>query len=78
VTGGYVYRGLRATLPAGVYVYGDFCSGEIFVTNGDMQAVLMYTAMNIASFGEDEDGELYVVDRGGTISRIESMPATER
>jgi hypothetical protein len=58
VTGGYVYRGLRATLPAGVYVYGDFCSGEIFVTNGDMQAVLMYTAMNIASFGEDEDGEL--------------------
>lgn len=77
VTGGYVYRGSRGTLPAGVYVYGDFCSGEIFVTNGDTEAVLMYTAMNISSFGEDEQGELYVVDRGGTISRIESMPATE-
>jgi hypothetical protein len=76
VTGGYVYRGSRGTLPAGVYVYGDFCSGEIFVTNGDTQAVLMYTATNISSFGEDEQGELYVVDRGGTVSRIESMPET--
>jgi len=37
----------------------------------------MYTAMNISSFGEDEEGELYVVDRGGTISRIDSLPATE-
>jgi hypothetical protein len=76
VTGGYVYRGWRGTLPAGVYVYGDFCSGEIFSTNGDTHAVLLYTATNISSFGEDEQGELYVVDRGGTVSRIESMPAT--
>ena len=73
VTGGYVYRGSRGTLPAGVYVYGDFCSGEIFATSEDTQALLMYTAMNIASFGEDEQGELYLVDRGGTISRIETM-----
>ena len=76
VTGGYVYRGSLGTLPAGVYVYGDFCSGEIFVTNGDMQAVLAFTAMNISSFGEDEQGELYVVDRGGTVSRVESMRAS--
>jgi hypothetical protein len=75
VTGGYVYRGSRGTLPAGVYVYGDFCSGEIFVTNGDVQAVLAFTAMNISSFGEDEQGELYVVDRGGTVSRVEPMRA---
>jgi hypothetical protein len=76
VTGGYVYRGSRGTLPAGVYIYGDFCSGEIFATNGDLQAVLLFTAMNISSFGEDEQGELYVVDRRGTVSRFESMPAT--
>jgi hypothetical protein len=76
VTGGYVYRGSRGTLPAGVYVYGDFCSGEIFVSNGESQHVLAYTAMNISSFGEDEHGELYVVDRRGTVSRIESKPAT--
>ena len=30
VTGGYVYRGTRGTLPAGTYVYGDYCTGEIF------------------------------------------------
>jgi len=76
VTGGYVYRGSRGTLPAGRYVYGDFCSGEIFVTNGDLQPVLAFTAMNISSFGEDEQGELYVVDRGGTVSRVESMQAS--
>jgi hypothetical protein len=76
VTGGYVYRGSRGTLPAGLYVYGDFCSGEVFVTNGDTQNLLMYTAMNISSFGEDEQGELYVVDRGGSVSRIDSLPTT--
>jgi hypothetical protein len=76
VTGGYVYRGSRGTLPAGVYVYGDLCSGEIFVTNGDTQAVLVYSAMNISSFGEDEQGELYVVDYRGTVSRIDLMPAS--
>jgi len=76
VTGGYVYRGSRGALPAGAYVYGDFCSGEIFVTNGNMQNVLALTAMNISSFGEDEQGELYVVDRSGTVSRIERMRAS--
>src|SRR5262249_41336180 len=30
VTGGYVYRGTRGTLPEGTYVYGDYCSGEIY------------------------------------------------
>jgi hypothetical protein len=45
-------------------------------SNGDTQGLLVYTAMNISSFGEDEQGELYVVDRGGTVSRIESMAAT--
>lgn len=76
VIGGYVYRGSRGTLAAGLYVYGDLCSGEIFVTNGDRQAILAHTAMNITSFGEDERGELYVVDRTGTVSRIDRMPVT--
>ena len=76
VTGRYVYRGSRGTLPAGTYVYGDFCSGEIFAWNGRRRALLIDTAMNISSFGEDEQGELYVVNLGGTVSRIESMPET--
>jgi hypothetical protein len=50
----------------------------IFATNGAMQAVLMYAAMNLSSFGEGEDGALYVVNRDGMISRIEPMPTTAR
>ena len=72
VTGGYVYRGSRATLPAGTYVYGDYCSGEIFTFPGGSANVLLDTGLNISSFGEDESGEIYVVGLGGTVHRITS------
>jgi hypothetical protein len=73
ITGGYVYRGSQNTLPAGTYVYGDFCSGEIFGWDGATQSVLLDTAINISSFGEDEQGELHVVGLGGTLSKITSV-----
>ncbi|HEY2818601.1 MAG TPA: PQQ-dependent sugar dehydrogenase [Casimicrobiaceae bacterium] len=75
ITGGYVYRGSQGTLPGGTYVYGDYCSGEIFAWNGSTQNVLLDTALNISSFGEDEQGELYVVNLGGTVSKIASSAA---
>jgi hypothetical protein len=53
-------------------VYGDYCSGEIFAWDGSTQSVLLDTTLNISSFGEDEAGELYVVNLGGTVSRIVS------
>jgi hypothetical protein len=79
VTGGYVYRGPLGVFASGTYLYADFCSGEIFVWN-DAQRLLFNTAMNISSFGEDEQGELYVVDLNGSLSRFVSgcvltMPA---
>jgi hypothetical protein len=46
------------------------CSGEIFAWDGTAQSVLLETGLNIASFGEDEAGELYVVGLGGTVHRI--------
>jgi len=70
VVGGYVYRGTRGTLPAGSYVFGDFCSGEIFLLEGGAMRVLLTTPFVISSFGEDRDGELYVVDWLGTVYRI--------
>jgi glucose/arabinose dehydrogenase len=70
ITGGYVYRGVMSTLPAGAYVYGDYCTGEIFLLQGGMQSLLVDTALNISSFGEDEAKELYVVGLGGTVQRI--------
>jgi glucose/arabinose dehydrogenase len=70
VTGGYVYRGTRGTLPAGAYIYGDFCSGEMFLLQGTTPSLLQDTSLNISSFGEDESGELYVVSLGGTVQRL--------
>ncbi len=70
ITGGYVYRGPSGALPAGNYVYGDYCTGEIFLWNGTSAQMVMDTALNISSFGEDESGEVYVVGLGGTISKF--------
>jgi uncharacterized protein (TIGR03437 family) len=72
VTGGYVYRGGRGVLPFGAYVYGDYCSGEIWMLLNGVVTPLLNTAHNISSFGEDEYGELYVVALGGAIYRITS------
>jgi len=73
VTGGYVYRGTRGTLPDGAYIYGDYCTGEILMFQNNQQTVLFdWTSnFNLSSFGEDEDGELYVCGLStGTVARI--------
>lgn len=78
VTGGYVYRG--AALPAwqGVYFYGDFCSGDIWGLlqnpNGEWESRLLYdTDFLITSFGLDEAGELYVLDRSGGLYQLQAQ-----
>jgi hypothetical protein len=70
ITGGYVYRGLQGNLPAGSYVYGDYCTGEILLWNNNTQTMLLDTTRNIVSFAEDETGEVYVIGQGGTIEKI--------
>jgi uncharacterized protein (TIGR03437 family) len=81
ITGGYVYRGARNSVQPGTYIYGDYCTGEIFLWRKG-QAIdavnrALDTNINIASFGEDEAGEIYVVGLGGSIHRIAApAPAT--
>ena len=65
VTGGYVYRGLQGALPDGTYVYGDYCTGEIFGWDGGTQTLLLDTTLNISSFGEDERRVQVVGDAEG-------------
>ena len=72
ITGGYVYRGSLGTFPAGNYIYGDYCTGEIFQWNGATQAVVLNTTLSISSFAEDELGEHYVIDLNGTLNRLVS------
>lgn len=75
VTGGYVYRGNVISALRGLYVYGDFSSGRIWSVAADSaQSVsgteLLDTTLNIASFAQDNDGELYIVDYGGELYQI--------
>jgi len=74
VTGGYVYRGTRGTLPAGSYIFGDYCTGETLLYQNGSVTPLLDSPYNISSFGEDEAGELYLVHLGsganGVVYRI--------
>jgi hypothetical protein len=73
ITGGYVYRGTKSSLPIGSYVFADYCTGEIFLLESGATQLLLDTALNISSFGEDEAGEIYFVGQGGAVQRITSI-----
>ena len=65
VTGGYVYRGARFPRFEGKYFYGDYCSGRVWIGFQAKEWVnveVLNTTMAITTFGEDEDGELYLAD----------------
>ncbi|MBX7137138.1 MAG: PQQ-dependent sugar dehydrogenase [Oligoflexia bacterium] len=76
ITGGYVYRGGSIPELVGKYVYGDSGSGRIWVLDYDGTNVvtnrqLSVSLANLATFGEDQDGELYGVNLyAGTIHRF--------
>jgi hypothetical protein len=69
ITGGYVYRGSRFPELYGLYFYADFCVGRIWTIEEKKDGSgwkdpieQMNTGKLISSFGEDEEGELYVVE----------------
>ncbi len=69
VTGGYVYRGTAFPALTGVYLYGDFCQGRIWgmmrnSSNQWVSSLIVDTNYFISSFGEDENGEVYLTDYG--------------
>jgi hypothetical protein len=78
IIGGYVYRGVTSTLPVGVYVYGDLCTGEIFMLQGGQQRLLLDPTLLISSFGEDEAGEVYVVELANTVYRLTTQSGPGR
>lgn len=75
VIGGYVYRGEVQPELQGVYVFGDWCSGRIFTLDVDGETItpktVLESGLQVSSFGEDEAGEIYVVDfAGGGLYRV--------
>lgn len=70
-----MYRGESIDWLKGVYLYGDFCSGRIWALKyfrgqviSDLQ--IADTKVQITSFGQDADGELYVTGFNGGVFRI--------
>jgi glucose/arabinose dehydrogenase len=78
VTGGYVYRGKAIPALQGAYLYGDFCSGRIWALcqGKGLSRLLMNSGLNISSFAEGLDGELYVLhfSSQGEIYRLATAP----
>lgn len=75
ITGGFVYRGSQPTGLQGRYLFGDFVSGRIFAripenASAREPTVLLEAGIGISSFAEGNDGELYVIDYGGTLQRV--------
>ena len=79
ITGGYVYRGKKLPALAGIYVYGDYDSGRIWglryengklLENGELIDMGKNPKLNIASFGEGPQGELYILAFDGRIHEL--------
>jgi uncharacterized repeat protein (TIGR01451 family) len=74
ITGGFVYRGTQNPAFYGVYFFADFVEGKIFslqkIGNSWTRTMELDTGLLISAFGEDEEGELYLVDYGGKIRKI--------
>jgi len=81
ITGGYVYRGPRIPNLAGTYIYGDYVDRQIWglqYENGEVtgNTLLAESPALISSFGEAEDGELYVVGYNGFLYTFEEADTT--
>ena len=79
VTGGFVYRGSAVPDLVGWYVFGDFVSGRLLAVpedsvSGTEPVVLLETGLAIAAFGESVDGELFVLNYGGSIHQVVGVP----
>ncbi len=77
VTGGYVYRGSAITTLQGRYLYADYCSGKVWSLDAARPergaTLLLESGLNISSFAEGGDGELYLLDlsRGGVYRLVQ-------
>lgn len=77
ITGGYVYRGQNLPEWQGIYIFGDYCSGIIWGLmrqNDQWVAQQMFkTGGGLTAFGQDEAGEVYIVEANGVISRLDAQ-----
>ncbi len=83
VTGGAVYRGEMLPPFEGVYVFGDFCSGEVFGAQPSAGGVifrnldLTLPRNTLSSFGTDQNDEMFLMSLDGGIFRLEPALVTD-
>lgn len=75
VIGGYVYRGAASPFAQGTYLFADYCSGNLFARDSTAPGYAPPQPVGnggsgIAAWGQDADGELYVLALNGTISKV--------
>jgi len=81
ITGGYVYHGSKLPELRGAYIYGDYQTGRVWGLRHDgtsmtWHAELAQTPLALVTFGEDVDGELFLIDyeRSNQIYRLVPNP----
>jgi glucose/arabinose dehydrogenase len=81
IIGGYVYHGSTLASLEGAYVYGDFGSGRIWALQYNGTAAtntqLANTGLNIASFGVDNQNQLFFAAYDGKIYRLTASAIPE-
>jgi uncharacterized repeat protein (TIGR03806 family) len=76
VSGGYVYRGTQIPALVGRYVFADYATGTLWTVPNTQNPTLrvtsgLNTGYSVSSFGQGNDGELYIVDyTQGRIGKI--------
>jgi glucose/arabinose dehydrogenase len=86
ITGGYVYRGSQYPYLYGRYIFADYVTGRVWaLTEGPpdtwTRIDLATLPFQISSFGEDEDGELFVIEYvndASTNSRVHRLKEVSR
>ena len=85
ITGGYVYNGKKIESLQGYYLFADYCTGRIWTfrfidskirnlkeLTKDINLGNGEDTIYISSFGEDADGELYIINYSGDIYRLDN------
>jgi glucose/arabinose dehydrogenase len=74
VIGGYAYRGPEYPFAHGLYVYNDFCGGQVYAlgqrADGSYVSARVGTVSGVSGYGENDRGEIYAVSLGGTLYHV--------
>jgi glucose/arabinose dehydrogenase len=74
VIGGHAYRGRLYDFARGIYVYSDYCGGQVYAVkqraDGTHVHALVGHVSGVTGYGENDRGEIYAVSQGGTLFHV--------